>query len=98
SGRHGLAGGRDPGRHRADRGARDCARIRGIPHVDIWPGDGIDDDVASARLAAGQASSGGAEGMSETLLKVSGLTMRFGGLLAVDQVEFEVKKDEVFAI
>ena len=36
--------------------------------------------------------------MSEALLKVSGLTMRFGGLLAVDQVDFEVRKDEVFAI
>ncbi|HUG57137.1 MAG TPA: high-affinity branched-chain amino acid ABC transporter ATP-binding protein LivG [Candidimonas sp.] len=36
--------------------------------------------------------------MSEGLLKVSGLTMRFGGLLAVDQVAFEVKRDEVFAI
>ncbi|MGB3277398.1 MAG: high-affinity branched-chain amino acid ABC transporter ATP-binding protein LivG [Castellaniella sp.] len=36
--------------------------------------------------------------MSETLLKVSGLTMRFGGLLAVDQVEFDVRRDEVFAI
>ncbi|NYT61072.1 high-affinity branched-chain amino acid ABC transporter ATP-binding protein LivG [Alcaligenaceae bacterium] len=36
--------------------------------------------------------------MSQALLKVSGLTMRFGGLLAVDQVEFEVRRDEVFAI
>ncbi len=36
--------------------------------------------------------------MNEVLLKVSGLTMRFGGLLAVDQVEFEVRRDEVFAI
>ncbi len=36
--------------------------------------------------------------MSETLLKVSGLKMQFGGLLAVDDVEFDVKKDEVFAI
>ncbi len=36
--------------------------------------------------------------MSNTLLEVSGLTMRFGGLLAVDQVQFEVKSDEVFAI
>lgn len=36
--------------------------------------------------------------MSEALLKVSGLTMRFGGLLAVDSVGFEVKPDEVFAI
>src|SRR3546814_9826468 len=36
--------------------------------------------------------------MSEVLLKVSGPTMRYGGLLAVDQVEFDVKRDEVFAI
>jgi branched-chain amino acid transport system ATP-binding protein len=36
--------------------------------------------------------------MSDALLNVSGLTMRFGGLLAVDQVEFEVRRDEVFAI
>ncbi|OZI18486.1 high-affinity branched-chain amino acid ABC transporter ATP-binding protein LivG [Bordetella genomosp. 9] len=36
--------------------------------------------------------------MSDVLLKVSGLCMRFGGLLAVDHVEFDVKSDEVFAI
>lgn len=36
--------------------------------------------------------------MSNELLKVSGLTMRFGGLLAVDNVEFDVNRDEVFAI
>jgi len=36
--------------------------------------------------------------MTDSLLKISGLTMRFGGLLAVDAVEFEVKRDEVFAI
>lgn len=36
--------------------------------------------------------------MSDVLLKVSGLTMKFGGLLAVDQVGFDVKRDEVFAI
>jgi branched-chain amino acid transport system ATP-binding protein len=36
--------------------------------------------------------------MSEVLLQVSDLTMRFGGLLAVDQVTFDVKHDEVFAI
>ena len=33
-----------------------------------------------------------------TLLDISGLTMRFGGLLAVDNVNFSVKSDEVFAI
>ncbi|CAM3821303.1 high-affinity branched-chain amino acid ABC transporter ATP-binding protein LivG [Bordetella sputigena] len=36
--------------------------------------------------------------MSDVLLKVSGLCMRFGGLLAVDHVDFDVKSDEVFAI
>lgn len=36
--------------------------------------------------------------MSTVLLDVSDLTMRFGGLLAVDQVNFQVKHDEVFAI
>lgn len=33
-----------------------------------------------------------------TLLQVSDLTMRFGGLLAVDSIQFDVKHDEVFAI
>ncbi|BCG04149.1 ABC transporter ATP-binding protein (plasmid) [Paraburkholderia sp. PGU19] len=32
------------------------------------------------------------------MLKVSGLQMRFGGLLAVDGVDFEVRRKEVFAI
>lgn len=32
------------------------------------------------------------------LLQVSDLSMRFGGLLAVDSVSFDVAKDEVFAI
>lgn len=36
--------------------------------------------------------------MSKALLQVSDLTMRFGGLLAVDGVAFDVKDDEVFAI
>ena len=36
--------------------------------------------------------------MSNTLLEVSDLSMRFGGLLAVDEVAFSVHRDEVFAI
>ena len=36
--------------------------------------------------------------MSKVLLQVADLTMRFGGLLAVDGVAFDVKQDEVFAI
>jgi branched-chain amino acid transport system ATP-binding protein len=36
--------------------------------------------------------------MSAPLLNVSGLSMRFGGLLAVDDVDFSVGREEVFAI
>lgn len=36
--------------------------------------------------------------MSQSILSVNGLSMRFGGLLAVDQVAFDVKPDQVFAI
>ena len=35
---------------------------------------------------------------SNELLQVSGLQMRFGGLLAVDGIDFDVRRDEVFAI
>ncbi|MEO8408245.1 MAG: high-affinity branched-chain amino acid ABC transporter ATP-binding protein LivG [Oxalobacteraceae bacterium] len=36
--------------------------------------------------------------MSAVLLKVAGLSMRFGGLLAVDDVAFSVMQKEIFAI
>ena len=36
--------------------------------------------------------------MSEYLLEVSDLSMRFGGLLAVDQIQFSVRPQEIFAI
>ncbi len=36
--------------------------------------------------------------MSAALLEVSGLQMRFGGLLAVDGIAFNVRREEVFAI
>lgn len=36
--------------------------------------------------------------MSAELLKVAGLSMRFGGLLAVDDVAFSVMQKEIFAI
>lgn len=35
---------------------------------------------------------------AEQLLKVTGLQMRFGGLLAVDGIDFDVRANEVFAI
>ncbi|AZF53082.1 Branched-chain amino acid transport ATP-binding protein LivG [Pseudomonas sp. R4-34-07] len=36
--------------------------------------------------------------MTHELLKVSNLQMRFGGLLAVDQINFSVRKNEVFSV
>ena len=36
--------------------------------------------------------------MSETLLSVSGLSVRFGGLLAVNNVSFEVERGEIFTL
>ncbi|MCQ9616330.1 high-affinity branched-chain amino acid ABC transporter ATP-binding protein LivG [Paenalcaligenes niemegkensis] len=36
--------------------------------------------------------------VAKTLLEIDGLSMRFGGLLAVDNVAFELKDNEVFAI
>ena len=36
--------------------------------------------------------------MSQSILKVDGLCMRFGGLLAVDHVALEIKPQEIFAI
>ncbi|GAB2459488.1 MAG: high-affinity branched-chain amino acid ABC transporter ATP-binding protein LivG [Comamonas sp.] len=36
--------------------------------------------------------------MSDAILKVNGLCMRFGGLLAVDHVAMEIKPQEIFAI
>ena len=35
---------------------------------------------------------------ASSLLKVDGLQMRFGGLLAVDGISFDVRRDEVFSI
>ena len=36
--------------------------------------------------------------MSQVILSVKDLVMRFGGLLAVDQVAFDVNKNEIFSI
>ena len=36
--------------------------------------------------------------MSDAILSVSGLCMRFGGLLAVDHVAMEIKPQEIFAV
>ena len=39
-----------------------------------------------------------AEPAASPLLEVRDLSMRFGGLLAVDKVNFDVRRDQIFAI
>ena len=36
--------------------------------------------------------------MSDNILRVSGVTKRFGGLVAVDNITFDVPAGEVFAL
>ncbi|NGE23191.1 high-affinity branched-chain amino acid ABC transporter ATP-binding protein LivG, partial [Klebsiella pneumoniae] len=36
--------------------------------------------------------------MTDTLLQVSGLTMRFGGLLAVNNVSLELNRGEIVSL
>jgi ABC-type branched-chain amino acid transport systems, ATPase component len=36
--------------------------------------------------------------MSETLLDVQNLTMKFGGLIAIDDLSFSAKKDHITSI
>ncbi|STE82868.1 high-affinity branched-chain amino acid ABC transporter ATP-binding protein [Escherichia coli] len=68
--------------------------------------DGADDDLASAGLAAHDAPATEAEkrrserraGMSQPLLSVNGLMMRFGGLLAVNNVNLELYPQEIVSL
>ena len=39
-----------------------------------------------------------ASGNNNSFLQIEGLSMRFGGLLAVDGIAFDVKEREIFAI
>src|SRR5690606_18005236 len=47
--------------------------------------------------AAGQLSEDGADAMS-ALLEIDNVTLRFGGVVAVDRVSFDVQEGEVFAL
>jgi len=57
------------------------------------------DQVIDARaVGSGSPVTAAPSATGKSLLTVSGLQMRFGGLLAVDGVEFDVREGEVFAI
>src|SRR5690606_24974748 len=74
------------------------ARVQRVPHADLRPDHDRDDDLASTGSAAHAAAAPGAEAMSRAILKVSGLCMRFGGLLAVNGVNLTVKEKQVVSM
>ncbi len=106
-GRHGQ-----PARHRARGGraggAAGAARLRRVPHAHLRRGDGRHHGVAPARAArapraelaaAGRARERGVTTASRApLLEVEHLTMRFGGLVAVDDVSFVAGQGEITGI
>src|SRR5690606_25390918 len=97
--RHGLPAGRYPGRHHHDPAAGDCPPVRRVPDAAVRPADGADDDLAPAGTAADETSASGAEIMSGApLLEVSGLCMRFGGLLAVNEVALRVEEGQIVSL
>ncbi|SUH31543.1 high-affinity branched-chain amino acid transporter permease [Salmonella enterica subsp. enterica] len=106
AGRNGLAVCGDPGGGSAGGVARVDARLQRIQHVDARRFDGVDDDLAPAGIAADDASAVEAEkwsgerraGMSQPLLAVNGLMMRFGGLLAVNNVSLELREREIVSL
>src|SRR5690606_32285045 len=76
-----------------------CSRVCRVSHAVVRPGDGAHDGLAAAGSAADEAAPSGAGCMSVVpVLEVVELSMRFGGLLAVDAVSFNVRSKEVFAI
>ncbi len=86
--------------------SRELMRDQRIQHVNARWFDGADDDLASAGLAAHDAPATEAEkrrserraGMSQPLLSVNGLMMRFGGLLAVNNVNLELYPQEIVSL
>lgn len=106
AGRNGLAVCGDPGGGSAGGVARIDARFQRIQHVDARRFDGVDDDLAPAGIAADDASAVEAEkwsgerraGMSQPLLAVNDLMMRFGGLLAVNNVSLELREREIVSL
>src|SRR5262249_30943521 len=110
--RHGLAARRRDRRAGDDRRRRAVPRVPSIPHGAVRPVDGRDHGVAPAgpdldpqaldRARRAQAHSrlageGGAR-MRESVLAIEHLTMRFGGLVAVDDVSFTVARGDITAL
>ncbi len=66
--------------------------------MDGLPGAARTDGGAAAMPAADPGHSGGSASSGEPLLKVRGLTKRFGGNVAVDDVEFSLAPGEMLAL
>src|SRR5690606_40132829 len=67
-------------------------------HAVVWLDDGADDDLATTRFATDEATAHGVKAMSTSILEVSDLTMRFGGLLAVNGVGLTIKQGQIVSM
>src|SRR5262245_40310244 len=74
-------------------------RPRAIPNARIWRCDGTDHVVAAARIAVTPRTHRHFKGSCmSALVDVKNLTMRFGGLTAVDKLSFQAQASEITAI
>ena len=89
---------------RADRHARILPRTAGLPHARVRHRHGADHDLAAGRHPLASRSDDlpeprEGEVVSQTsLLSVEHLTMRFGGLVAVDDVSFAANDREITGV
>src|SRR5690606_23491732 len=79
------------------------AGLRGIPRPRLRDADGSYDDLATARFdksAPARLCKKGDRGMTDenTLLDVKGLSVRFGGIHALNNVSFQVRKGSITAL
>ena len=107
AGRHGQPDRRGAGGRPADRAAGMVPRARQLPHAGLRAGHGADHGLPAARPDRPSRTDDppasrrlGRQRMNDTapLIEVEHLTMRFGGLVAVDDVSFIGRPREITAI
>ncbi|MGY4503605.1 ABC-type branched-subunit amino acid transport system ATPase component/branched-subunit amino acid ABC-type transport system permease component [Bradyrhizobium sp. GM24.11] len=111
--RHGLAARRRARSSCHDRRLRAVPEPRGLPHAGVRHGHGADHDLAAARpdrpsrsdRVSDQGEShllrprqGGARMSGEPILSVDRLTMRFGGIVAVQDLSFAAERKKITAL
>ncbi len=111
--RHGFAARRRAGGIGHDRRLRAVSRSRAISHAGIRAGDGAVDDLAAARTDRPPRADGfpaaqpgdffrprerGARMSGKSILTVDHLTMRFGGIVAVNDLSFDAERRKITAL